>query len=125
MATTLEELQLYHKAVGAAAALSALIARPSFRLDQRLRDRLASTAERVTFHIGEGLAQSTDQNFSQYCHRARRSSSELRAQLVVAVQRKHITASERLPVDNQYEEIERMLTRLIGRLEAEDRKERR
>ncbi len=125
MAKTLEELQVYHKAVGAAAAVSALVARPSFRLDQRLRDRLTSTAERVAFYIGEGLAQSTDQNFSQYCQRARRSSSDLRAQLVVAVQRKYITAMERLPVDNQYEEIERMLVRLIAHLEAADGKQRR
>jgi hypothetical protein len=44
---------------------------------------------------------------------------------VVAVQRNHITESERVRISNMYEEIAKMLTGLIRHLETQDRKRRR
>lgn len=125
MAKSVEELQVYQKALAAAAEISAIIQRPSFNRDPRLRDQLGSSSERVASLIAEGFEQSTDRHFAQYCYRSRGSSRETRTQLIVACQRRHIVDIERLRIDAIYEEIAKMLSGLIAHLEAEDRKHRR
>ena len=125
MAKSVEELLVYQKAIEAVAAVSAIIQRDSFKRDPRLRDQLGSSSERVASLISEGFEQSTDRHFAQYCYRSRGSSRETRTQLVVAVQRHHITEAERVPVSDTFEEIAKMLTGLIEHLETEDRKHRR
>ena len=90
-----------------------------------VNDQLGSSSERVVSLISEGFERSTDRHFAQYCYRARGSSREARTQLVVAVQRNHITETERLRISNKLEEIAKMLTGLIEHLETEDRKHRR
>jgi len=125
MAKSVEELQVYQKALEASAAVSSIIQRPSFTRDPRLRDQLGSSTERVASAIAEGFEQSTDRHFAQYLYRSRGSSREARTQLVVARDRQHITESERVELSDRYEEIARMLTGLIAHLEAEDRKHRR
>jgi len=125
MAKSLEELQVYQKALAAAAEISAIIQRQSFNRDPRLRDQLGSSSERVASLIAEGFEQSTDRHFAQYCYRSRGSCRETRTQLIIACQRRHVVESERLRIDPLYEEIAKMLTGLIAHLEAEDRKHRR
>jgi four helix bundle protein len=75
--------------------------------------------------ISEGFEQSTDRHFAQYCYRSKGSSRETRTQLVVAVQRRHISEAEQARICNMFEEIAKMLTGLIRHLETEDRKHRR
>jgi len=116
---------VYRKAVEAAGDVSAIIQRESFKRDPRLRDQLGSSSERVASLISEGFEQSTDRHFAQYCYRSRGSSRETRTQLVIAVQRNHITEAERIRVSDKFEEVAKMLTGLIGHLETEDRKHRR
>ena len=125
MAKSLEELQVYQKALAAAVEVSALIRRPSFRRDPRLRDQLGGSSESVPSLIAEGFEQSTDRHFAEYCYRSRGSSRETRTHLVVARARSHITESERARVSDLYEEIAKMLSGLIAHLRFEDRKQRR
>jgi four helix bundle protein len=125
MAKCVEELLVYQKAVEAAAEVSKIIQRDSFKRDPRLRDQLGASSERVASLISEGFEQSTDRHFAQYSYRSKGSARETRTQLVVAVQRNHITESERVRISNMYEEIAKMLTGLIRHLETEDRKRRR
>ena len=125
MAKCVEELQVYQKALVAAADISAIIQRPSFLRDPRLRDQLGSSSERVASLIAEGFEQSTDRHFAQYCYRSRGSCREARTQLIVGVQRRHLSESERIATDVKFEEVAKMLTGLIAHLEAEDRKHRR
>jgi four helix bundle protein len=125
MAKSVEELLVYQKALEASAEVSAIIQRDSFKRDPRLRDQLGSSSERVASLISEGFEQSTDRHFARYSYRSKGSARETRTQLVVAVQRNHITESERVRISNMYEEIAKMLTGLIRHLETEDRKRRR
>jgi four helix bundle protein len=125
MAKSVEELLVYQKAMDAAADVSAILQRDSFKRDPRLRDQMGSSSERVASLISEGFEQSTDRHFAQYCYRSRGSSRELRTQLVIACNRRHIVESERLQISAKYEVIAKMLTGLIGHLEAEDQKHRR
>jgi four helix bundle protein len=124
MAKSVDELSVYRKALAASADISAILDRDSFRHDPRLRDQLGSSSERVASLIGEGFEQSTDRHFAQYLYRARGSDRETRTQLIVARDRRHITETERIRLSEQYEEIARMLTGLIGHLETDDRKHR-
>jgi four helix bundle protein len=125
MAKSVEELQVYQKALEASAEVSAILKRDSFKRDPRLRDQLGSSSERVASLISEGFEQSTDRHFAQYLYRSRGSSRETRTQLVVAVDRRHIDETERIRITAQYEEVAKMLTGLIRHLETEDRKHRR
>ncbi len=124
-ANNLQELLVYQKALAASALISSLIQRPSFNRDFKLREQLGSSAERCVSSISEGFEQSTDRFFAQYCYRAKGSASEIRTQLIIAVQRSHLTDAERLPLDRAYEEVSKMLNGLIGHLETENRKQRR
>jgi four helix bundle protein len=125
MAKNVEELHVYQKALTAAGAISAIIQRTSFNRELRLREQLGSSSERVASLIAEGSEQSTDRHFAEYCYRAKGSARETRTQLIVCVQRSHITEAERIPVDRLYEEIGKMLNGLINHLERENRKHRR
>jgi four helix bundle protein len=125
MAKCVEELEVYQKAMEASAEVSKIIQRQSFKHDLRLREQLGSSSERVASLISEGFEQSTDRHFAQYCYRSRGSSRETRTQLVVAVQRSHVTTAEQVRLCIMYEEIAKMLTGLIRHLETEDRKHRR
>jgi len=111
-----DRLDVYRKAVAAAAEVSAIIRRPTFNRDLRLREQLGSSSERVASLISEGSEQSTDRHFAEYCYRSKGSARETRTQLIVAVQREHVTETERVHLARQYEEIGRMLSGLIRRL---------
>jgi len=124
MATKVENLKVYQKALSVAGEVSAIIRRASFANDRRLRAQLGASSERVASLISEGSEQSTDRHFAEYCYRSKGSAREMRTQLLVAVQRAHITEKERVPLDRCYEEICKMLSGLIKRLEREDHKRR-
>src|SRR5258708_2537329 len=122
MAKRVEELLVYRKAQAASAEVSAIILRPAFDRDFRLRDQLGASSERAASLISEGFEQSTDRYFAQYCYRSKGSCAEMRTQLEVARDRKYISEPERVSLDAQYEEIAKMLSGLIDHLEREDRK---
>ena len=121
MPTRVENLLVYQKALSAAGEISAILQRPSFARELRFREQLGSASERVASLIAEGAEQSTDRHFAEYCYRSKGSAREVRTQLLVAVQRGHIKEAERLPIDEHYEELGRMLSGLIRRLEQENR----
>jgi four helix bundle protein len=125
MATfTLENLQVYQKAVAACDAISAITERSSFRRDYELRSQLRGASGGIPSHIGEGHGQKTDRHFAHFLYIARASAKELRAHLLVARGREHITDAECAALSETYDEIARMLTGLIRHLESEDRKVR-
>jgi four helix bundle protein len=121
MPTKVENLLVYQKALSAAGEISAILRRSSFARELRLREQLGSSSERVASLIAEGAEQSTDRHFAEHCYRSKGSAREVRAQLLVAVQRGHLRDAERLPIDQHYEELGRMLSGLIRRLERENR----
>jgi four helix bundle protein len=122
MVQSVEELQVYKKALEAVRATSAILVRVSFERDPRLRSQLAAASERVASDIGEGFGQKTDRHFALYLHGSKVSSIEVRTQLAIALDRKHISANERHVLADRYHEIERMLTGLLKHLHREDRR---
>jgi four helix bundle protein len=119
-----EDLLVYHKALAAADAVSAITKRLEFNADLELRRQLRAASGRVPAHIAEGSGQKTDRHFAHYLYIARGTTKEIRAHLSVAKGRGYITERERSASWDQYDEIARMLTGLIEHLESENRTHR-
>jgi four helix bundle protein len=123
-AASLEDLHVYSQALEAADAISALLKRPGFRQDLKLRDQLRESSGKVPAQISEGFGQKTDRHFAHYLYVARGSTNETRTHLRVAFGREYISASDLAETTARYEAIGKRLTRLIQHLEREDRKQR-
>ena len=123
-AKSVEELQVYQKALDASDAVSAILKRPCFQRDPRLRDQLADSSDAVPSLIADGFPQSTDRYFAQFCYRAKGESSETRTHLRVARGRDYVKSEELTALCDRYNEIEKMLTGLIRHLEKENRRHR-
>ena len=119
-----EDLAVYQKALAAADEVSALLTRPGFSKDFDLKDQLGSSSSRVPALIAEGFEQKSDRHFAHYLYIAKGSAKESKTHLRVAQGRGHMSTSEAARLGGDYEEIKRMLTRLIEHLEREDRDNR-
>ena len=97
-AMSLEELQVYQKALSVAHEVSALLKRPCFRNDRRLFDQLSASSDSCPSLISDGFAQSTDRFFAVVLSLDGRGQRDTDAEL------------EALCV--KYEELERMLASL-------------
>jgi four helix bundle protein len=122
---SLEELLVYQKAIDAANAVSAIIERPAFVKDFKLREQLGASSSRVPALVAEGFEQKTDRHFAHYLYLARGSAKETKAHLIVARGRKYLAKDESNELCNRYDEISRMSSGLIQHLERENRKHRR
>jgi len=123
-AKCVEELQVYQKALDAADAVSAILKRPCFQRDFKLREQVGDSSGAVPALIADGFPQSTDRFFAQMLYRAKGESSETRTHLRVAKGRDHISETELTELCQRYNEIEKMLTGLIRHLEKENRRHR-
>jgi four helix bundle protein len=121
---SLDDLLVYQKALDAANAVSAIIARPSVAKDFKLRDQLGASSSRVPALIAEGFEQKSDRHFAHYLYIARGSAKETKAHLIVAWGRQHVTKDEANALCDRYDEICRMSTSFIRYLEREDRRHR-
>src|ERR1700730_13885094 len=121
-ARSVEELQVYQKALMAADEISASLKRESFRSDWRLRAQLGGSSESVPALIAEGFSQKTDRYFAELLYRSRGESSETRTHLKVARTRNHISPNDLEKLTALFNEIEKMLTGLIKHLVREDRR---
>ncbi|MGH9139776.1 MAG: four helix bundle protein [Vicinamibacterales bacterium] len=117
-------MKVYQKALDAADAVSAILKRPCFQRDFKLREQLADSSDAVPSLIADGFPQSTDRFFAQMLYRSRGESAETRTHLRVAKGREYVTESEMKELCDWYNEIEKMLTGLIRHLEKEDRRHR-
>ena len=123
-AQSLEELQVYQKALEGSDAVSAMGHLAAFAADLRLRTQLWAASERVASVIAEGFAQRTDRHFAHYLYTAKGSSAETRTQLRIAMVRGYISKDALATTAAKYIEIEKMLTGLIKHLNRENRKDR-
>jgi four helix bundle protein len=124
MAKTLEELHIFQRAVEAADAISAILDRPAFRRDRRLRDQIAECADGIPTQISEGYGQRTDKHFSHFPGIARGECNEIRTHLAAARRKKYIDEVERQTLSERYVVIGKMSTNLMKHLDKENRARR-
>jgi four helix bundle protein len=78
---SLDELLVYQKALDAANAVSAILERPCFSKEFKLREQLSASSSRVPALIAEGFEQKSDRHFAHYLYLARGSSKETKARV--------------------------------------------
>jgi four helix bundle protein len=93
------------------AAVTAILARPAFQADRRLRDEIRPATDSVGSDISEGFPQSTDKAFAEYLVHAKASNAEIRTRLGFARELRYITDAELSTRDQLADEIARMLDR--------------
>ena len=125
MAKTVEDLQVFHRALAGAAAISALLRRPSFQQDRDLASQLNRASTRIVANIAEGFAQKTDRHFAKYLFDSRGGADEVQAQLRIAADRRYLSDEERTRISGMFAEICRMLTGLMRHLQHDDWRDRR
>jgi four helix bundle protein len=91
---TLDELLVYQKGMSAASAVSAILARPSFEKDRKLKEQLGASSSRVPALIAEGFEQKSDRHFAHYFYIARGSAKETQTHLAVALTRARLSDVE-------------------------------
>ncbi len=123
-AKNLQEIRVYRKALSAADAVVALLARPSLSRNFDLADQLSRSSSRVAPLIAEGFGQLTDRHVAVYLGRARGSALETSGHLEQACNRRLISDADFLEVNERYVVIGKMLTRWIGYLQVSDWKNR-
>jgi four helix bundle protein len=123
-AKNLDDVLVYRKALDAADAISAMLARPAFSKDLELKDQLGRSTSRVGPLIAEGFGRLTDRHLAVYLGRARGSVLETLGHLRKALSKGFISKAEHSEFVERYDHIGRMLTRWIDYLQDSDWKDR-
>ena len=124
MAQKLEELPVYRKAQAFNAAVAAIIMRPAFGRNRKLREQIADANESILANMEEGFEHSTDAVLANYLYTSKGSIAEVVTRLKGARRRGWMTASECAECAEQADEIQRMLGGWIKYLKRCDFKDR-
>jgi four helix bundle protein len=119
-----EDLKLWQRAREFWQAINAIIDRPRFVADRRLREQLKDAADSIVANIVEGFHQPTDRAFANYLYTSKASTAEARTRLKMAMDRQYITSDEFDTRDDLGDQISRMATGLIKYLVKSNRRGR-
>ena len=125
MAQRVEELQVWQRANEFGVAVNAIIGKPGFQRDRRLREQILDASDSILSNISEGFEQPSDRGFVKYLYTSKASNAEARTRLLIACNRRYISADEFRACDQLSDEVGRMLTGLIKYLAKSDRRNRR
>lgn len=90
----------------------------TFARDYGLREQMCRAAVSILSNIAEGFESRTQALFIEFLGRAKGSAGELRAQLYIAIDRKHIT-QDQFDVSSKLVEIcSKQITRFVQYLET-------
>lgn len=123
-AKTVEDLELWKRAASFWKGVNALLDRPAFDRDWKLRNQLRDASDSVLSNIAEGFEQSTDRGFAKYLFDAKASAAEARKRLWMAAERKYSGDEEYQEVNTVGEEVARMAVGLIKYLLRSDHRDR-
>ena len=108
-----EDLICWQKARRLANIVHEMTRHPEFSKDFRLRDQILDASGSVMHNIAEGCDSGTDPEFIRFLKIARRSGSEVRSELYLALDRKYITEVELKQAYEQANETKRLINGLI------------
>ena len=124
MPQKLEEMAVFLKARDFSVAVTAIIWRPAFEKNRRLKDQIADANESILSNMAEGFEQSTDAALANYLYIAKGSVAEVVTRLKSAHRRGWLTPAECTEFAATGDEIERMLGGWIKHLARCDWKDR-
>jgi four helix bundle protein len=109
MAHKLEEMKVFLKARDFSDAVTAIIARPVFEKNRKLKDQIAAASASILSNMSEGFEQSTDAALANYLYIAKGSLAEVVTRLKSAHRCGWLTAEECAQCATVGDEIGRML----------------
>jgi four helix bundle protein len=124
MARSLEELPIYPKAVEFCVAVTALLDRPGFRKNCKLRDQIDNANDSILSNMSEGFEQPTDKAVEKYLFVAKGSAAEVLTRMATAQRKGCISAEEFARCKTMGDELQRMLGGWIKYLARCDWKDR-
>jgi four helix bundle protein len=124
MAYKIEEMSVFTKARDFSVAVTAIIARPAFVTNRKLKDQIADAIESILSNMAEGFEQSTDAGVANFLYMAKGSVAEVVTRLKSAQRRGWLTAEECNQCAAMGDEIGRMLGGWIKYLARCDWKDR-
>ena len=124
MAKSVEELKVWQRALAFCDAVNAIIEKPGFARNRRLREQILEATDSVVSNIAEGFEQPTDRAFARYLYISKSSNGEARARLLVARNRRFINDDEFQTCNRLSVELAKMLTVFIKYLIKSDRRDR-
>ena len=92
MANKLEKLPIYPKAVAFSVAVTALLDRPAFGKNYKLRDRIDGANDSILSNMAEGFEQPTDKAVEKFLFVAKGSAAEVLTHLGTARRKGFVTA---------------------------------
>ena len=118
MAHRLEDLPLFPKMIALCDAVDAILARPAWRKDRRLREQISDANDSITSNMYEGWEQPTDASFAIYVYRSKGSLAEVIARLKRGLRKRLVTQEELTPIEAMGEELGRIFGGFIKYLET-------
>ena len=124
VARKLEELPVYTKVCAFSDAVTAILGRPAFGRNRKLREQIDEAAESILANMAEGFEQPTDAALAKYLFTAKASLAEVLVRLQGAARRGWITPEECGALQESGTEIARMLAGWIKYLSRSNWKDR-
>jgi four helix bundle protein len=94
MAQQLEDFPVYREAKEFQVAVNAIIVRPVWGRNRRLRDQIAEATESILANMEEGYEQSTDAGLAKYLYTSKGSTAEVVGRLRSGARRRWLTQQE-------------------------------
>ena len=124
VAKKLEDLPIYPKAVEFCSVVTALLERPAFGRNRKLREQIDDANDSILSNMSEGFEQPTDRAMKKYLFDAKGSAAEVLIRLGRARRKGCITSNEFLRCKSMGDELSRMLGGWIKYLAQCDWKDR-
>jgi len=114
-----EDIEAWKKARILVKEVYKVTAEGKFSKDFSLKDQIRRAAVSIISNIAEGFSRQTDQEFVQFLHIAKGSTSEVQSQLYIALDLGYISQEEFSKLYNQADEVARLVTGFIKYLKGD------
>jgi four helix bundle protein len=94
MALKLEDFDAHQRALEFWRSVTALLERPAFRRERKLREQISDANDSISANLAEGFEQPTDRAFGNFVFHAKGSTAEVLARLREAHIKKCLTQEE-------------------------------
>lgn len=120
----IQDFEVWKKAQAFWEAVNAILTRPGFAQNFKLRDQLMNAIDSILSNMSEGFEQPTDRSFARYLYISKGSAAETCTRLGGAHKRGCSTDTELHGFEKQAAELGRMTTGLIKHLLKTPNRER-
>jgi four helix bundle protein len=124
MALKLEDFDAHQRALEFWRSVTALLERPAFRRERKLREQISDANDSISANLAEGFEQPTDRAFGNFVFHAKGSTAEVLARLREAHIKKCLTQEELDFHLRLGDEVRRLLAGLARYLYKSDFKDR-